>query len=967
VRITEFQEYDFILNGDIESERKSTDVKVNKYGRDLIEFCKTFACYIVNGRFNFHDTFTFTNHNGSSTVDYYITSKQVLDSVQSFIIGQNTESQHFPIILKLKSSLEFSDEISMTDKVYYNLNEENSNIYSDHIHECITSGNFDNLDRMLNNVESNINSIVTEFESAIFQCSSDFKKLKRYSNSKNRKRWFDKECRISKAASRKQLKRYRLNRNDRNLNTYLNSKNEYKSLCKRKRLVYDRKYTNKVESSVSNPRMFWREIGSVLNKPNVHSRIPIDRWFDHFSGLFSNGRGNNHVCDETCNDANIDGSFNEIENLIFNSVISDDEILQSVKELKLNKASGGNLIPQHLVYGINALLPFINRLFNRLFALGEFPESWAKSVIIPLHKKGSYTNPNNYRGIALLDVLSKLYISILTHRLTFYTEAYKLLSETQAGFRAGYTTIDNAFILYSVVQKYFSFKRKPVYVAFIDFQKAFDSVDRSLLYHVLSRNGVKGHLYTAIQSIYSSVKACVRENNVVSNVFDCPVGLRQGCSLSPILFALFINELHDLLASNNTRGIQLFPNVIEIFMLMFADDIALISDTISGLQRQLNLLGQFCEQTKLVVNIAKTKVLVFKRGGAIKRSERWYYNGNVIEIVNGFTYVGIYFSNRLSLFKMADVMSVKAKKVLLYLIHSFKHLPCLPYKMFFKVFDAKISSIMLYGSEIWGLKSPKCIEDVQMYACKRFLNVDIRSCNDAIVGDLGRFPMYIFAHKRCIKYWLRLLQMPKSRYIRLCYDMLMYYDSQGHENWVTEVRNELYRNGFGYAWESQSVVNPKLFILQYVQKLKDQFIQTWHSRCMENAKLNFYVLYKNNFNIEKYVTAIDIDKFRRCYASFRSSSHSLMIERGRHYSVEREHRVCPYCEITIEDEFHFLLMCPLYTDLRKKYIPMYYVEYPTIDKFCNLICLDNTFIIRNIAMFIFHSLKLRREFLEGFD
>ena len=85
------------------------------------------------------------------------------------------------------------------------------------------------------------------------------------------------------------------------------------------------------------------------------------------------------------------------------------------------------------------------------------------------------------------------------------------------------------------------------------------------------------------------------------------------------MFSLLINELYTKLSENDIRGIQLFPDIVEIFLLMFADDIALISDTVIGLQMQLNCLHQFCITSKLVVNIDKTKVLVFKRGGQLAR------------------------------------------------------------------------------------------------------------------------------------------------------------------------------------------------------------------------------------------------------------------------------------------------------------------------------------------------------------
>ena len=74
-----------------------------------------------------------------------------------------------------------------------------------------------------------------------------------------------------------------------------------------------------------------------------------------------------------------------------------------------------------------------------------------------------------------------------------------------------------------------------------------------------------------------------------------------------------------------------------------------------------------------------------------------------------------------------------------------------------------------------------------------------------------------------------------------------------------------------------------------------------------------------HYNTEKYIHAIDVDKFRKCIANFRCASHTLMVERGRHYGIPKEYRRCPYCETSIEDEKHFVLVCPLYSELRKSY------------------------------------------------
>ena len=192
------------------------------------------------------------------------------------------------------------------------------------------------------------------------------------------------------------------------------------------------------------------------------------------------------------------------------------------------------------------------------------------------------------------------------------------------------------------------------------------------------------------------------------------------------------------------------------------------------------------------------------------------------------------------MYKMAKEMVVKAKKVVNHILCSLGNLNCIPYKTFFKIFDSKVCPMLLYGCEIWGTNVVSCTENVQNYACKRFLNVKIYACNNSVLGDVGRYPMYIYAYKRVVKYWIRILNMPNTRYVKLCYNMMKFFDSVGHKNWVTSVRTNLYQNGFGYVWELQTVDRPKLFVYEYVERLKDQYKQEWMSQCALYAKLIDY-------------------------------------------------------------------------------------------------------------------------------
>ena len=111
-----------------------------------------------------------------------------------------------------------------------------------------------------------------------------------------------------------------------------------------------------------------------------------------------------------------------------------------------------------------------------LFDNGIFPENWIESTILPLFKKGDRNNPGNYRGISLCDISSKIYSTIINRRLQAWVEENNITGEHQAGFKKGYSTIDHMFTLLSCVQKQFNSNRK-LYVAFIDYEKAFDSIN----------------------------------------------------------------------------------------------------------------------------------------------------------------------------------------------------------------------------------------------------------------------------------------------------------------------------------------------------------------------------------------------------------------------------------------------------------------------------------------------------------
>ena len=125
------------------------------------------------------------------------------------------------------------------------------------------------------------------------------------------------------------------------------------------------------------------------------------------------------------------------------------------------------------------------------------------------------------------------------------------------------------------------------------------------------------------------------------------VGTRQGCMLSLFLFALYVSELVDMMKNKGCQGVYVDEQKPNILMFMYADDIASGTDTVSRMQKKINVLSKYCKKWGLIVSIAKTKILVFRRGGNSKNNEKWWFGGTPIEVVDFYKYVGVLFTSNL--------------------------------------------------------------------------------------------------------------------------------------------------------------------------------------------------------------------------------------------------------------------------------------------------------------------------------
>lgn len=216
---------------------------------------------------------------------------------------------------------------------------------------------------------------------------------------------------------------------------------------------------------------------------------------------------------------------------------------------------------------------------------------------------------------------------------------------------------------------------------------------------------------------------------------------------------------------------------------------------------------------------------------------------------------------------------------------------------------------------------------------------------------------------QCIKYWIKLVQMPTHRYPHQCYKMLRSLDEAGRITWASHIRSLLFEHGFGYVWVANTVGDANRFIKVFKQRIKDISVQNWKSRLEESPKANHYKHFKSLLNVEKYLLVDLSYAGRSTLANFRCSGHTLMIEKGRHMQIEREYRFCPFCVernvYTIEDEFHFFMVCPAYEDLRNIYFKLNWRNTISLHHFYSIFKSSDDKSIFAISKFLLGAFSLR--------
>ena len=274
--------------------------------------------------------------------------------------------------------------------------------------------------------------------------------------------------------------------------------------------------------------------------------------------------------------------------------ITCQEVRVALEDMKSGKASGpSGVVTEMLKAAGEIVIEWMTDLFNAVVREGKVPADWCKSWMISIYKgKGDAMECGSYRGIKLLEHAMKVFERVIEARVRDRVK----IDNMQFGFSPGKGTTDAIFIVRQLQEKYLA-KKKDLWMAFIDLEKAFDRVPREVLWWALREVEVEEWLIKVIQSLYEGATTSVKLRSGESQPFEVKVGVHQGSVLSPLLFIIVLEAL-------SRRFREGLP-----YELLYADDLVLMADSMEELTVKLEKWKESLETKGLRVNLSKTKVM----------------------------------------------------------------------------------------------------------------------------------------------------------------------------------------------------------------------------------------------------------------------------------------------------------------------------------------------------------------------
>lgn len=366
------------------------------------------------------------------------------------------------------------------------------------------------------------------------------------------------------------------------------------------------------------------------------------------------------------------------------------EVEKALASQKQDKSPGpDNISNEVLLHTKTTAAKILTTLFNEVMTTENIPTQWTESKIVLLHKKGDIYNINNYRPISLMSNIYKIFAKVILRRLTRVLDDNQPIE--QAGFRSGFSVMDHLHVVKQVIEKYKEYNL-PLYCSFVDYNKAFDSLEHDMIWQALMEQNVENKYIRIIKNVYTKSSARIWLEKL-GGLIQIERGVRQGDPLSPKLFSATLERVFRQL---NWDNIGIVINGSRLTHLRFADDVVLFSETPSVLQEMLEELVRESAKVGLTMNADKTKLLTNSEKVEIKVMNK------TIEYQDEYIYLG----------QVISTENLHEKEINRRLANSWKRYWSLKevmkneefsIKLKRKLYESCVLPVLTYGCQTWAL------------------------------------------------------------------------------------------------------------------------------------------------------------------------------------------------------------------------------------------------------------------------
>ena len=508
-----------------------------------------------------------------------------------------------------------------------------------------------------------------------------------------------------------------------------------------------------------------------------------------------------------------------------------------------------------------------------------YPISWTSSKLFTIFKGGDSQNPSNYRGINIMNALPKLYDLILANRL----QSWFASDEEQAGAKHGRGCEEQILTLRLLIdiarkQKY------PLYILFVDFEKAYDRVDRKKLIKLLRNMGCGASMTSAIKNTIDITTSFIGNLQI-----EAEAGVRQGSPSSCFLFTTYVNPMIRMIKEYGQDGW-----LESLHLLLLMDDTVLLSSTKNGIMWKFQKVLDYCAQFNMKVNEKKTKLLSVN----VTEPQPLIFEDITVECCDKYVYLGNIIMNQPIRVQVEEHVLSQAKNIRKFQSFLYKNQSA-PYTVKRKVWLAALNNSLTYGAETWWCSNLKMVNGIYIRSLRDMLGVRATTCTDLVYLESGEPSASALIKARQIKYMQKLQSRNGFDDSYICKVINKAVNTQSPMGKYIQQLQQLQQDPLASEREALEI------------KVRNQLGSTRRDTYMEiNPGLITPDIYRKSFDFVP-------EHHRTAFTRIRLGSHRLRVETGRWSRIPRERRLCPCGQV--QDERHALLNCPLTSNLRREF------------------------------------------------